>query len=102
MNTFIRIRDQRVEGSQDQEENVSVIVEMFLDEALRDCLTRIKENRPPVMTQEDDSIIDKEEEVFEEIIEETVGQSVELVIEQMISFVIEQDPEVVCQGSGDS
>ena len=54
------------------------------------------------MTQEDDSIIDKEEEVFEEIIEETVGQSVELVIEQMISFVIEQDPEVVCQGSGDS
>ena len=96
MNTFIRIRD--------QEENVSVIVEMFLDEALRDCLTRIKENRPPVMTQEDDSIIDvdEEEEVFEEIIEETVGQSVELVIEQMISFVIEQDPEVVCQGSGDS
>ena len=54
------------------------------------------------MTQEDDSIIDKEEEVFEEIIEETVGQSVELVIEQMISSVIEQDPEVVCQGSGDS
>ena len=56
----------------------------------------------PVMTQEDDSIIDEEEEVFEEIIEETVGQSVELVIEQMISFVIEQDPEVMCQGSGDS
>ena len=52
----------------------------------------------PVMTQEDDSIIDEEEEVFEEIIEETVGQSVELVIKQMISFVIEQDPEVVCQG----
>ena len=90
MNTFIRIRD--------QEENVSVIVEMFLDEALRDCLTRIKENRPPVMTQEDDSIIDEEEEVFEEIIEETVGQSVELVIKQMISSIIEQDPEVVCQG----
>ena len=50
------------------------------------------------MTQEEDSIIDEEEEVFEEIIEETVGQSVELVIKQMISSIIEQDPEVVCQG----
>ena len=80
---------------------------MFLDEALRDCLTRVKENGLPVVTQasvaiidisDDDSIIDEEEEVFEEIFEETVGQSVELVIEEMISSVIEQDPEVVCQG----
>ena len=98
--------EDEVEASQDQEEKASVIVEMFLDEALRDCLTRIKENGPPVMTKasaaiidisEDDSIIDEEEEVFEETVEETVDHSVDLVIEEMISSVIEQDPEVVCQ-----
>ena len=87
------------------QEYSSVIVEMLLDETLAGCLSltgewpvKIQEAVAIIDISEDDSEVEEEKEVFEEIIEETVKKPVEeAILDEIISFVIEQDPEVVCQ-----
>ena len=96
------VEEEKVLASQ---EYSSVIVEMLLDETLTECLSLTSEC--PVMIQEaatiidiseDDSEVEEEKEILEEIIEEAVKKSVEeAILDEIISFVIEQDPEVVCQ-----